>query len=89
MKKLSFAFSMLTLFAFAGQAYGQLAVTDLKTAELDADGKPELHLLLTGIRGPTTNLRFQTDTVMHRLSLVMENQHGGSMVAVGTGSYSR
>jgi hypothetical protein len=40
MKKLSFAFSMLTLFAFAGQAYGQLAVTDLKTAELDADGKP-------------------------------------------------
>ena len=62
MKKLWFAISFLTLFTFVGHAYGQLAVTDLKTTALDANGKPELHVLLTGIRGPTRNLRVQTDT---------------------------
>ena len=62
MKKLWLAISVLTLAAFSGPAYGQLAVTDLKTTALDAAGKPELHVLLTGIRGPTRNLRVQTDT---------------------------
>jgi hypothetical protein len=62
MKKLSLAISVLTLFTFGGQAYSQLRVTDLKTTALDAKGKPELHVLLTGIRGPTKNLRVQTDT---------------------------
>jgi hypothetical protein len=81
--KLWFAISILTLFAFAGQAYGQLTVTDLKTPMADASGNPELHLLLRGIRGPTTNLRIQTDTAMYDIPWSWKASAADVWIAVG------
>jgi hypothetical protein len=75
--------AILALFGFTGRAYGQLTMTDLKTTALDANGKPELHLLLTGIRGPTTNLRIKTDTATYDFPWSSKTSTADVWIAVG------
>jgi hypothetical protein len=74
---------MLALFGFVGRAYGQLKVADLKTTALDASGKPELHLLLAGIRGATRNLRVQTDTATYDIPWSWKAPTADLWLAVG------
>jgi hypothetical protein len=67
MMKVCAAIFILALFGFAGRAHGQLTVTHLRTTAVDANGNPELHLLLGGIRGVTRNLRIQTDIATYEI----------------------
>ena len=75
--------AIIALFGFAERAYGQLTVTDLNTTAVDAGGKPELHLLLGGIRGLTTNLRIQTDTATYDMPCSWKASTADVWIAVG------
>jgi len=75
--------AILALFGFPGRTYGQLTVTDLKTTAVDASKKPELHLLLGGIRGRTTNLRIQTDIATYNIPWSWKASTADVWIAVG------
>jgi hypothetical protein len=75
--------AILAVFGCTERAYGQLAVTDLKTTALDANGKPELHVLLTGIKGPTTNLLIKTDTTTYDFLWSSKTSTADLWIAVG------
>jgi hypothetical protein len=77
---------LLMLFGFAGQAYGQLKVTDLKTTARDATGKPELHLLFSNIKGPTKTLRVLTDTKFYEIPWSTKATKADIWLAVGQSS---
>ena len=83
MKKTLILAAILALFGCTGRAYGQFTMTDLKTTALDANGKPELHLLLTGIKGPTTSLRIKTDTATYDFTWSSKTSTEDLWIAVG------
>ena len=83
MKKTLILAAILALFGCTGRAYGQLTMIDLKTTALDANGKPELHLLLTGIKGPTTSLRIKTDTATYDFTWSSKTSTEDVWIAVG------
>ena len=80
--RLSLAFTVL-FFALSCEAQSGFSVTLLKTSELDSNHHPELHLLLTGLRGPTKNLRVQTDSITWDFPWSWKTQTADIWLSVG------
>jgi len=81
--KFWFATAVLLVFTFVGLARGELQVTNLGTTALDAKGKPELHLRLTGIKAPTKRLRIQTDQAVYDIPWGWKDSSAEVWIAVG------
>src|ERR1051325_1035797 len=76
-------FFMLFAGSCEAAAPRQFSAVELKASARDARGFPEVHLLLTGIKGPTKNIRVQTETATFDIPWSWEQDKADIWLSVG------